>query len=99
LDGSCISLLFIETSCALIILRVSRLSQNFSFGIGSIFFIPMGSYSIWAFFLFINKNWAASSNSKFNCSETEKRPEKYAGFPAGWKKWSPSSSLGLFPVP
>jgi hypothetical protein len=29
------------------------------------------------------------SNSKFNCSETEKRPEKYAGFPAGWKKAGP----------
>jgi hypothetical protein len=25
------------------------------------------------------------SNSKFNCSKTEKRPEKHAGFPAGWK--------------
>jgi hypothetical protein len=31
----------------------------------------------------------ASSNSKFNCSETEKRPEKYIGFPAGWKKAGP----------
>jgi hypothetical protein len=29
------------------------------------------------------------SNSKFNCSETEKRPEKYAGGPAGWEKAGP----------
>jgi hypothetical protein len=29
------------------------------------------------------------SNSKFNCSEIEKRPEKYAGFPAGWEKAGP----------
>jgi hypothetical protein len=38
------------------------------------------------------KDTAACSragNSKFNCSETGKRPEKYAGFPAGWKKAGP----------
>jgi hypothetical protein len=34
-----------------------------------------------------------NSNSKFNCSETEKRPEKYAGFPA------PPPSSGLFSAP
>jgi hypothetical protein len=32
-------------------------------------------------------------NSKFNCSETEKKPEKYAGFPAGWKKAGPLPPL------
>jgi hypothetical protein len=30
-----------------------------------------------------------TSNSKFNCSETEKRPEKYIGGPAGWEKVGP----------
>jgi hypothetical protein len=30
-----------------------------------------------------------ASNSKFNRSETEKRPEKYVGGPAGWKKAGP----------
>ncbi|MDR3146401.1 MAG: hypothetical protein LBU21_08990, partial [Treponema sp.] len=29
------------------------------------------------------------SNSKFNCSETEKRPDKYIGGPVGWKKAGP----------
>jgi hypothetical protein len=32
---------------------------------------------------------AGSSNSKFQCSENQKTPEKFAGFPAGWKKMGP----------
>jgi hypothetical protein len=30
-----------------------------------------------------------ASNSKFNCSKTEKRPDKYIGFPVGWEKAGP----------
>jgi hypothetical protein len=40
------------------------------------------------------------SNSKFNCSKTEKRPENYIGFPVvlpGGKKRGPSPSF--FPPP
>jgi hypothetical protein len=37
------------------------------------------------------------SNSKFNYPGTEKRPEKYAGFPAGWEKAGPLPLL--FPTP
>jgi hypothetical protein len=36
-----------------------------------------------------HREYTIDSNSKFNCSETEKRPEKYIGGPAGWKKAGP----------
>ncbi|MDR3174895.1 MAG: hypothetical protein LBU19_11630, partial [Treponema sp.] len=39
------------------------------------------------------------SNSKFNYPETEKRPEKYAGFPAGWEKAGPLPFLFLTATP
>ncbi|MDR3174694.1 MAG: hypothetical protein LBU19_10620, partial [Treponema sp.] len=45
----------------------------------------------------LNRN---CSNFKFNCSETEKRPDKYIGFPVvlpGGKKRGPSPSF--FPPP
>jgi hypothetical protein len=41
------------------------------------------------------------SNSKFNGSETEKRPEKFIGGPVGWKKAGPKRdpSPSFFPPP